>query len=77
MMAKFKSPDELDFSQPSGWPSWKERFERFAKATKLNKEDGDVQVSTLIYTMGPQAETLFKTFSLSADDSKKIDKSFG
>ena len=61
-MPKFCPPEPLPFDQPSKWPEWKERFERYRIASRLHKDDGDVQVSTLIYCMGRQAENIYKTF---------------
>ncbi|KAK7114359.1 GEL complex subunit OPTI-like isoform X1 [Littorina saxatilis] len=42
-MPGFKPPENFDFRQPAGWQAWRERFARFRLASKLNKEDGDVQ----------------------------------
>ena len=58
-MPKFCPPEPLLFDQPSKWPEWKERFERYRIASRLHKDDGDVQVS---YCMGRQAENIYKTF---------------
>ncbi|MCG8045737.1 MAG: reverse transcriptase domain-containing protein, partial [Candidatus Thiodiazotropha endolucinida] len=69
-MAKFSPPETFDFSHPTQWTDWKERFSRFRLASKLNKEEGEVQVSSLIYTMGKEAENVFKSFELDAEDSK-------
>ena len=69
-MAKFTPPSELDFTKPQTWPEWKSRWERFRIASKLKKEDGEVQVASLVYSMGMQAETIFKTFTF-ADDTGK------
>ena len=63
MAGKFNPPAELDFTKPQQWPEWKSRWERFRIASKLNKEDGEIQVASLIYSMGMQAETIFQTFS--------------
>ena len=46
-------PEKFSF-KPEEWPKWIQRFERFRKATRLDKESGKNQVSTLIYTMGEQ-----------------------
>jgi hypothetical protein len=62
-MAKFYPPEAFDFTKPGAWPDWKERFLRFRLATKLSKEAGDVQVSSLIYAMGREADKIFSTFS--------------
>ena len=37
--------------------------ELFRKATKLDKEDGEVQVSSLVYAMGREASKIFKSFT--------------
>ena len=67
-MLKLSPPDRFDFSKPLDWPDWKEDFPRFRLATKLHKEAGDVQVSTLIYTMGREAEHVYKSFTLEEGD---------
>ena len=55
-----------------------QRFQRYHLATKLNKEDEEVQVSSLIYAMGPAPPgRLFKSFTLSGDDEKKFDVVLG
>ena len=61
-MSKFHPPEAFQFHKPTEWPAWRERFSRFRLATKLNKEDGIVQVSALIYAMGPEAEYVFTSF---------------
>ena len=67
-MPKFNPPEVFNFEQPNQWPGWKQRFSRFRLADKLNKEDGNVQVSSLIYAMGPEAENIFKTFVFTDED---------
>lgn len=57
---------------------WKQRFQCFRVATKLNKENGEVQVSSLIHAMGPEAENIFKAFTFTEDaDQKKFDVVLG
>ena len=65
-MAKFSPPDPFTFEEPSKWPEWKERFMRFRSVSKQKNEDGEVQVSTLIYCMGRQAENIFKSIRFDA-----------
>ncbi|KAM9409964.1 uncharacterized protein KZ484_002057 isoform 1-T2 [Pholidichthys leucotaenia] len=77
-MAKFNPPESFPFHRPNEWAGWKERFLRFRTATKLNKEDGEIQVSSLIYAMGPEAENIFKSFSFTEEtDQKKFDVVLG
>ena len=46
----------------NGPSAWRERFERYRIASQLYKDDGEIQVSTLIYCMGRQAGNIYKTF---------------
>ena len=61
-MPKFNPPEPMSFEAPAKWPEWKERFARFRIATKLHKDEGEIQVASLIYAMGRQAENIFKSF---------------
>lgn len=72
-MAKYSAPEQLNFAKPEGWPNWKQRFSRYRLATKLNKEPADVQVSALIYSMGPEAEQVYKSFVLEDDEEEDFD----
>ena len=72
-MLKLSPPEKFDFSKPLDWPDWKQNFLRFRLATKLYKEEGVVQVSALIYTMGRAAEHVYKSFTLADGDDAKFD----
>jgi transposase InsO family protein len=63
-MAKFHAPDKFDFRKPTDWPEWSQRFKRYRRATKLDAEDGDLQVAALIYSMGPEAEVIFNMLTI-------------
>ena len=64
-MSLIRPPDQLDFMKAdSQWSEWKRRFERYRVATKLFQEDEEIQVSTLLYTMGPESEHIFAQFGL-------------
>ncbi|KAK7103952.1 hypothetical protein V1264_018740 [Littorina saxatilis] len=76
-MGPSKAPDAFDFTQPTKWPEWKQRFERYRSASKLDKDEEKVQVSALIYAMGNEAERIFLSFGLSDADSKKFDVVLG
>ena len=71
-MAKFDPPERFDMTQPDKWPEWKLRFLRVRTATKLNKDDQDVQIASLLYSMGPKSEHIVKHFP--DDDRKEFDK---
>lgn len=69
-MAKLTPPVNFPFDKPTEWPDWKQRFERHRIATKLDKDNGTVQVSCLIYAMGAEAENIFKSFTFAEDKDK-------
>ena len=64
-------PERFDTKSPSTWPRWKKRFERYRIASSLNKKSGEMQLSTLIYAMGPEAEDILASFGL-IDDRRQI-----
>ena len=61
-------PDQFDFSRPDGWLRWIKRFERYCVASGLADKAAVVQVSTLVYTMGTEAEDVLTSFGLSDAD---------
>ena len=63
-MPKFNPPDCVLFDKPGDWPEWKQRFLRFRTATKLDRETPAVQVSSLAYAMGREAEKIYGSFQL-------------
>lgn len=73
-MPKFNPLENFSFTRPTEWPEWKQRFTRFQIATKLTGEDEEIQISSLIYAMGPQAEGIFKSFAFSNGDERKYKK---
>ncbi len=72
-MAKFQPPDNFDFSHPERWPEWHQRFHRYRIATKLDKEEAEVQVCTLLYSMGKEAEQVYQTFTFGKGDREDYD----
>lgn len=65
----------FNFSNPSEWPDWRQRFTRYRIATKLHKDDDDIQVNSLIYAICKEAEHIFKSLAFAeAEDEEKYDK---
>ncbi|KAK3739985.1 hypothetical protein RRG08_005257 [Elysia crispata] len=64
----FKPPTPFNFHEPAEWSAWRSRFGHFRLASKLSKEDQEVQVSALLYSMGPEAERIYSTFELAEGD---------
>ena len=63
-MPSFTLPQQFNFREPQGWPEWRSQFQRFRTASELTDKNGEVQVSSLIYSMGPEAEKIFTQFGL-------------
>ena len=55
-MARFNPPAPFPF-KPNEWLEWLDEFARFRIATKLHKEEGDVQRDSLLYAMGDNKQT--------------------
>lgn len=69
-MAKFNPPESFHFDKPTEWTDWKRRFERFRRATELNKKTGEIQVCSLIYAMGSEADNIFNSFTFTKEGHK-------
>lgn len=71
-MAKLTPPEQFDFSKLEAWPDWKQRFARYRVASQLTEDDETVQVNALIYSMGVEAEHIFRSFTFAnAGDENK------
>jgi hypothetical protein len=71
-MPKFNPPPEFSF-KPTEWSEWKQRFERYRIASKLRDEAGEIQVNSLIYAMGNQAESIARSFTYAAGEENNFD----
>lgn len=60
-MQGLKTPANFSFN-PEEWPAWIQEFRRYRNASKLAKEDGEIQRDTLLYIMGRESEKVFQTF---------------
>ena len=72
-MSKFNPPSNFQFDKPNEWPEWRDRFSCYRLATKLNKDDGEVQVSALIYVMGNEAEHIYKSMTFATSGTNPED----
>ena len=55
-MARFNPPAPFSF-KPNKWLEWLDEFARFRIATKLHKEEDDVQRDSLLYARGDNKQT--------------------
>ena len=68
-MAKFQAPKEFSL-EPVEWAAWRERYERYCRACKLDAEDDAIRIDALIYSMGDKADKIMKTFSYATGEDK-------
>ena len=61
-------PDKLDSKKPEEWKRWIERFECYRIAAGLDAKDAKVQINTLVYAMGGNANEIFRSFQLAEED---------
>ena len=75
-MATFKidPPAAFKCSNPDGWEKWSTRWARFRSGSGLSEKDEEVQINTLIYCMGEDAESVFGRLTLSDENRKKYDE---
>ena len=64
-------PEQFDFSKQDNWIKWKRRFEQFHEASGLASATETFQVSTLLYTMGENAENVLVSTHISEEDQIK------
>lgn len=67
------TPACFNFSKTEEWPKWIRRFEHFRKASGLQMKDGSVQVNTLLYSMGSDADDILLSFRLSEAEAEDYD----
>ena len=68
-----KPPEQFNFRNPDEWPRWMRRFEQYRAASGLTDDSEGKQVSTLLYCLGEQAETVLTSTNATATDRTKYD----
>lgn len=75
---KLQPPPPFPFHKPDEWTKWRKRFAQFRLASGLSKESVERQISTLLYTMGEEADDILMSTNISEADqqvySKVLDK---
>ena len=67
-------PAPLNFKNPEEWPKWIRRFERYRISIELNEKDEVLQINTMIYCMGDEADDIVMSFTFAEGDEKKYAK---
>ena len=67
---RLKPPAPFNFRNPDDWPRWKQRFEQYRTASGLATAEPPQQVSTLLYYIGEEAESVLASTNATEDDRK-------
>ena len=68
-------PEQFNFAKPAEWPKWIRRYSRYRIASGLDKKSDEIQVNSLLYTMGDEADNIMISFVFSPpEDSGKYEK---
>ena len=73
MAIRLQPPNPFDFKQPDEWSRWKRRFEQFRSASGLSGQDQARQVSTLLYSLGDEAEDVLTSTNITAEGRTAYD----
>eukprot|EP00117_Sycon_ciliatum_P036471 scpid23188/ scgid27451/ Retrovirus-related Pol polyprotein from transposon opus; Protease; Reverse transcriptase; Endonuclease len=66
-------PAPFDFKSADVWEKWSKRFTRYRLASGLHMQAQSVQVNSLLYSMGDEADDLLLSFHLSDQDADNYD----
>ena len=66
---RLATPIPFDFRNPDDWPCWKCRFQQFCEASGLD-ELASKWVSTLLYSIGEEAEAVLTSTNASSEEYK-------
>ena len=69
-MIRLQPPEPFNFRNPDDWPRWKSRFQQFRDASGLSTESSSKQVSTFLYCLGEEAESVLASTGVTTDDRK-------
>ena len=65
---QLKMPEPFDFSNPDSWSKWKRRFEQLREVSGLLGELETRQISTLLYTMGENANNVLTSTQITNEE---------
>ena len=67
---QLKPPEEFNFKSPDNWPRWRRRYDQFQVASGLGEKSAATQVSTFLYCLGEEAESVLASMNATVDDRK-------
>ena len=70
-------PDRFNFRNPDDWPRWRRRFQQFREAYGFSGESAAKQISTLLYCLGEETESVLASTNATADDRNNFNRTIG
>ena len=67
-MIRLQPPDPFHFPNLDDWPRWKNRFQQYRDASGLSSESESKQLSTFLYYLGEEAESVLASTGVTPDD---------
>jgi hypothetical protein len=71
---RLQSPNAFNFGNPDDWPRWKRRFQQFREASGLSEAGAGKQISTFLYCLGDEAESVLASTNTTAEDRQSYDR---
>ena len=71
---RLQPPEPFNFRNPDDWQRWKRRFQQFREASGLDESAETKQVSTLLYSLGEEAEAVLALTNVTDAERKEYKK---
>ena len=71
---RLQPPDPFDIRNPDDWPRWRHRYQQFREASGLSDESASKQISTFLYCLGEEAESVLASTNATAEDRRDFDR---
>ena len=70
---RLQPPDPFNFRNPDDWSRWRQRFQQFREASGLSAEAATKQISTFLYCLGEEAESVLASTNATDADRRDFD----
>ena len=65
---QLQPPPPFNFKTPDDWPRWRRRFGQFRVASGLGEQSAAKQISTLLYCLGEEAESVLTSTNATQEE---------
>ncbi|XP_075560035.1 uncharacterized protein LOC142591620 [Dermacentor variabilis] len=72
-MAGIKPPRPFDFQNSADWPAWMGEFDDYRFASRLHEKPDEVQVRTILYTMGRKSREILRSLNVKDEEMEDFD----